>query len=93
MLYLCPGILIIRSQSRPYPKFYQLALFPPLNEDKSVTSDLVRGHFAGDPVLADFSDSAVCIGHYVHVFVDPKNGNRPILIPESWRSELAKIKS
>ena len=72
---------------------FQLALFPPLDESKSVSSDLVRGHFSDDQVLADFSDSAACTGHYVHVFVDPKNGNRPIQIPDPWKSELGKIKS
>ena len=72
---------------------FQVALFPPKCEDKSISGDLVRGHFSGDKILSDFSSSAVCTGESVHVFVDPKNGNRPVPIPESWKVQLQKLKS
>jgi len=71
----------------------KVALFPPISEDESISGDLVRGHFPGDKILSEFSSSAVCTGESVHVFVDPKNGNRPVPIPESWKVQLRKLKS
>ena len=70
-----------------------MALFPPKFEDEPISGDLVRGHFSDDKILSNFETSAVCTGEYVHVFVDPKSGNRPISIPDSWKVQLQKLKS
>jgi len=71
---------------------YKLALFPPKDESKSMLLDPVCGHFDKDKeVLNNFDTEAICLGEYIHVFVNPKSGNKPVRIPDSYREQLRKL--
>ena len=55
------------------------------------------GHFKDDKdiksrVLNQFEDSSCCTGEYIHVFVNPKNGNKPCPISDDWREVLQRLR-
>ena len=76
---------------------YKTAMFAPKDNNLSlVGGNFAHGHFKHDPdicshILDRFEDSACCTGEYVHVFVNPKNDNRPTTIPDDWRKTLCPI--
>ena len=54
------------------------------------------GHFKDETnikarVLDHFEDASCCTGEYIHVFVNPKNGNKPCNISEEWRKVLKRL--
>ena len=56
--------------------------------------DLRHGHFREDIIgdtLEKFSDDSICVGSYIHVFVDPAKGNRPVKIPDLMKKSLERI--
>jgi len=69
-----------------------VALFAPKDPKEPVLSDLVQGHFSGDNTIESFEENAVCTGEYVHVLVDPNNGNKPASIPMDWMKSLQLLK-
>ena len=57
--------------------------------------DLVMGNFKDENdisgVLDHFEDTSCCTGEYIHVFVNPKNENKPCHISEEWRKVLKRL--
>ena len=76
---------------------YHTAIFAAKNERAPfINGDLVMGHFKDETnikarVLDYFEDSSCCTGEYIHVFVNPKNGNKPCNISEEWRKVLKRL--
>ena len=71
---------------------YEVGLFPPKDESKSFLADSVNGHFANDvQVIQHFKENSVCLGRYTHVFVDPRQGDKPTPIDSDMRKGLERI--
>ena len=70
---------------------YQLAMFPMLQSN--ISANFTHGYFADDlkEVSEKFDETASAVGHSVHVFVDPNDGNKPTPIPDEWRKVLKKL--
>ena len=76
---------------------YHTAIFAAKNDSAPFNNgDLVLGHFKDETnikarVLDHFEDSSCCTGEYIHVFVNPNNGNKPCNISEEWRKVLKRL--
>ena len=58
--------------------------------------DLVLWHFLDDieetsTIVDHFEDTSCCTVEYVHVFVNPNNGNKPSCISDEWRKVICRL--
>ncbi len=69
---------------------YQLGMFPMLDPNSKINANMTHGYFQHEigQLMDNFSPSASCLGHSIHVFVDPNCDNKPTPIPEDWRRML-----
>ncbi len=73
---------------------YQMSMFAPKDPNEAIEANMTHGYYTQDlptKLAAKFEADACCIGESVHVFVDPKNNNKPAPIPDSWRPVLSKL--
>lgn len=42
-------------------------------------------------MIRSFDDESICVGTYVHVFVNPKEGDATVRIPEEMRRQFERI--
>ena len=74
-------------------------MFAAKDENKPINGgNLVLGHFIDDPedttdIFDNFEDTSCCTGEYVHVFVNPNNGNKKVYISDEWRKVLGRLLS